>query len=186
MSLEDLQRLGLSERQAQSIDNYRSKGGRFRTKADFKKMYVVSDSLYERLEPFIDIPKVELNSADTTALMTLRGIGPYYAGKIIECRGRLGGYYEVDQLLEIYRMDEERLGPIREGIRVDTSVVRRINIWSLPEDSLVLHPYIGRNLARGIVRYRRVCDSAQWTAGDLLAGNVIDSAVFSSLRHYMK
>ena len=75
VTLEELVRLGLSERQAQSILNYREKGGRFRSKEDFKKMYVVSDSLYERLEPFIDIPKLELNAADSAALATLQGIG---------------------------------------------------------------------------------------------------------------
>ena len=46
VSLEDLQRLGFSEKQAQAIDNYRAKGGRFRRKADFAKSFVVDDSVY--------------------------------------------------------------------------------------------------------------------------------------------
>ena len=53
VSVEDLMRLGFSEKQALSIDNYRAKGGRFRRKSDFAKSYVVADSVYRRLEPYI-------------------------------------------------------------------------------------------------------------------------------------
>ena len=66
VSVEDLQRLGFSEKQALSIDNYRLKGGRFRRKEDFAKSYVVADSVYDRLEPYIVIPKLDINKADST------------------------------------------------------------------------------------------------------------------------
>ncbi|MCQ2137247.1 MAG: helix-hairpin-helix domain-containing protein [Bacteroidales bacterium] len=186
VSLEDLVRLGLSERQAESIENYRSKGGKFRVKEDFKKMYVVTDSLYERLEPFIDIPKVELNSADSTALVSLRGIGPYYARKIIEYRESLGGFYAVDQLLEVYGMDEERFAPLRECVKADASLIRPLDIWTLPEDSLARHPYLGRSGARSIVRFRRICPDSLWNAEGLLRENVLDSVSMIRLRHYIK
>ena len=67
VSDEDLQRLGFSPKQAASIVNYRNKGGRFRRKSDFAKSFVVSDSVFKRLEPFIDIPLVDLNLADSAA-----------------------------------------------------------------------------------------------------------------------
>ena len=118
VSLEDLQRLGLSPRQAESIDNYRSKGGCFRSKADFQKMYVVSDTLYQRLEPYIDIPLIDLNQADSAQLLALPGIGPYFAGKIVRYREKIKGYTSVDQLLEIYRFDQEKLDGIRDLVTV--------------------------------------------------------------------
>ena len=186
VSLADLVRLGLSERQAESIENYRSKGGRFSSKADFKKMYVVSDSLYERLEPFIDIPKVELNTADSTTLVSLRGIGPFYARKIMEYREQLGGYYSPEQVLEVYGMDEERFAPLRECVKVDVSLIRPLDIWGLPEDSLALHPYLGRGGARSIMRFRRICPDSLWTTASLLRENVLDSAAMTRLRHYVK
>ena len=67
VSLDDLMRLGFSEKQAQSILNYRAKGGRFRRPADFAKSYVVADSVFDRLEPYIDIPRIDINKADSTA-----------------------------------------------------------------------------------------------------------------------
>lgn len=186
VSVEDLVRLGLSEKQALTIENYRSKGGVFRSRSDFKKMYVVSDSLYERLEPFIDIPKLELNGADSTALVSLHGIGPYYARKIIEYRERLGGFHSPEQLLEIYGMDEERFAPIRSCVKTDTSLIRRMQIWEMSEESLASHPYIGRTAARSIIRYKKVCDSASWTLEGLVRENILDSATTLKLKHYVE
>ena len=84
VSVDDLCRLGFTRRQAESIDNYRKKGGRFRRKTDFSRSFVVSDSIYRRLEPYIDIPLVDLNVADSAALDALPGIGGLFAMKILE------------------------------------------------------------------------------------------------------
>ena len=153
---EELVRLGLSERQAEVIEHYREKGGQFRSKSDFAKMYVVSDSLYERLESFIDIPRLELNSADSTALVELRGIGPYYARRILSYRDSLGGYYATEQLLEIRGIDSTRYAGLAESIRADSTRIHPLRIWELPEDSLARHPYLGKQAAHNIARYRRV------------------------------
>ena len=83
VSVEDLQRLGFSPKQAASIDNYRSKGGRFRRKEDFAKSYVVADSVYRRLEAYIDIPLLDINRADSAAFDALPGIGGYFAAKMV-------------------------------------------------------------------------------------------------------
>ncbi|MGM9740930.1 MAG: ComEA family DNA-binding protein, partial [Candidatus Cryptobacteroides sp.] len=69
-TIDELRRLGFSLRQAEAIDNYRSKGGRFRRKSDFAKSYVVEDSVFRRLEPYIDIPLVDLNTADSAMFET--------------------------------------------------------------------------------------------------------------------
>ena len=183
---EDLVRLGLSERQAESILNYREKGGRFRAKEDFRKMYVVSDTLYERLEPFIDIPRLERNSADSAALVSLRCIGPWYAHKILEYRESLGGFYSVEQLLEVYGMDEERLAPLKPQVRVDASLVRPLRIWELGEEQLAAHPYVGRAAARSIARFRRVCDTSAWTLEHLVQENALDSISARRLKPYIK
>ena len=114
----DLQRLGFSEKQARSIVNYRLKGGRFRRKSDFAKSFVVSDSVFARLEPYIDIPLVDINSADSAAFDALPGIGPYFASQMVLYRAKIGGYTSVEQLLDIPWFDEERLAGIRDLIEV--------------------------------------------------------------------
>lgn len=152
-TVEELVRLGFSDKQAASIDNYRKKGGRFRRKEDFAKSFVVSDEIYRRLESFIDIPLTDINRADSAAFDALPGIGPYFAAKMVEQRRRLCGYSNPEQLLDIYNFGEDRYSKLKD--LVCCSPPRPYPLWSLPADSLRLHPYIGGWAeARGIVRFR--------------------------------
>ena len=185
VSLADLQRLGLSERQAESIENYRAKGGRFLNKADFRKMYVVSDTLYDRLEPFIEIPKLELNTADSAALVTLRGIGPWYARKILDYRDRLGGFVDLAQLREIDGIDDERLAGFADQVTVDPARIRRLDLWHASDTLLAAHPYIGPKGARSLLRYRQLYDSTRHTLDDLLRERVLPEENIEKLKNYI-
>lgn len=152
-TVEELVRLGFSDKQAASIDNYRKKGGRFRRKEDFARSFVVSDEIYRRLESFIEIPLTDINRADSAAFDALPGIGPYFAAKMVEQRRRLCGYSNPEQLLDIYNFGEDRYSKLKD--LVCCSPPRPYPLWSLPADSLRLHPYIGGWAeARGIVRFR--------------------------------
>lgn len=165
VSVGDLQRLGFSLKQAQSIDSYRSKGGRFRRKSDFARSFVVSDSVYARLEPFIDIPLLDINKADSADFDGLPGIGPYFAAKMVEHRERLHGYSYPEQLMDIWRFDSERYEAVRDLVTVGPS--EPYPLWSLPEDSLARHPYIGRYAARGVVLYMQNTPPGERSVMDL-------------------
>lgn len=186
VSVDELQRLGLSGRQAEVIDNYRSKGGRFRSKADFQKMYVVSDTLFARLEPFIEIPRLELNSADSAGLVALRGIGPYYARKILEYRERLGGFVDAAQLLEVDGIDADRFAGFSEDVTVDGKKIRRLDLWHASDSLLARHPYLGAKGARSVVRYRQLYDSARWTLRDLAQERVLPPENIEKLKKYIE
>ncbi len=172
VSVEDLCRLGFSPKQAESIDNYRKKGGVFRRKEDFARSYVVADSVYLRLEKYIDIPLVDLNDADLEQLDALPGIGEWYAKKIIEYRRELRGYTFKEQLLDIYNFDQEKY----DGLS-DLVVVRdpyRFPMWELPADSLKRHPYIGdMETARAIILYRDNNPRELWTVDGLCSAGVL-------------
>ena len=171
VSAEDLQRLGFSEKQAQSIENYRLKGGRFRRPSDFAKSYVVADSVYARLEPYIDIPRLDINKADSVALLDLPGIGPYFAGKIVQYRTRLGGYSTPEQLMEIYRFDAEKYAGLSDLITC--SEVPGFALWTLPEADLARHPHISRSEAHGIVLFRAHHAPSACTVEELLKARVL-------------
>lgn len=169
VSVEELMRLGFSEKQAMSIDSYRQKGGRFRRKSDFAKSFVVSDSIFRRLEPYIDIPLTDINHADSAAFDALPGIGPYFAAKMVEYRARLGGYSYPEQLMDIYHFDEEKFNSLKDLI--SCSPPEPYRLWQLPADSLRLHPYIGGwKQARAIVLLR------QNTSADALSVEAIRKA----------
>ena len=174
VSVEDLQRLGFSEKQAESIDNYRKKGGRFNRKSDFAKSFVVSDSVFRRLEPYIDIPRLNINQADSAAFDALPGIGPYFASEMVKYRQRLGGYSAVSQLLEIWNFGEERYDKLKDLVFVDKTEIRGFGLWSLPADSLRLHPHI-RNwkTAKAVVMYRENSPKSEWTVEALCRAGIL-------------
>ena len=71
---------------------------------------------------------IELNSADTTQLMLLRGIGSTFARRIVSYRALLGGYVRKEQLLEVYDLSRERYDAIAPHLRVDASQAVRLNV----------------------------------------------------------
>lgn len=152
---EELCRLGFSPKQAASIAEYRNKGGRFRRKSDFARSFVVSDSIYRRLEPYVDIPLIDLNLADSAAFDSLPGIGGWFASKMVAYRKELGGYSYKEQLMDIWKFDREKYDKLSDLITLDPIHIRPYPLWTHPADSLRLHPYI-RNYetARAIVLFR--------------------------------
>lgn len=179
IGLEDLQRLGFSEKQAQSILNYRAKGGRFRRKEDFAKSFVVADSVYKRLEPYIRIPKIDINRADSTALLDLPGIGPWFAGKIVRYRTELGGYSYPEQLLDIYRFDRDKYNALSDLITC--SEPEPYPLWTLSEANLARHPYISKAEAHGIVLYRAHQPGEACTLEGLKQAGVLSEEHYSAL-----
>ncbi len=181
-SVEDLCRLGFSLKQAQSIDNYRQKGGRFRRKEDFARSYVVADSVYRRLEPYIDIPLVDLNLADSAAFDALPGIGGWFASKIIEHRKALGGYSYKEQLLDIYRFDQEKFDGLKDLITISDEYTVPYHLWTLPADSLRRHPYIDNlETAKAIVLYRETMPADKWTVENLRDAGILSSEAADKL-----
>ena len=164
-------RLGFTLKQAESIENYRAKGGRFRRKSDFAKSYVVSDSIFRRLEPYIDIPLVDINTADSAAFDALPGIGPWFAARMVSFRKELHGYSCKEQLLDIYNFGQERYNGLQDLITV--SPAEPYPLWSLPEDSLRLHPFIDRHAAHAIVLFRENSPAEDLTVDALAAAGIL-------------
>lgn len=179
VSVEDLCRLGFSRKQALSIAHYRDKGGRFRRKEDFARSFVVSDSVYARLEKYIDIPLLDINSADSAAFDCLPGIGGHFAAKMVEYRRALGGYSYAEQLMDIYNFDSGKFDRLKDLISVGASAPFRL--WSMPEDSLCQHPYVSRSAARAIILYRDNNPRSLWTVKGLADAGILDSVTASKL-----
>lgn len=93
---------------------------------------------------------VDLNSTDTTELKRVPGIGSYYAKRIVDYRERLGGYVNVDQLLEINRLPDT----LRVWFCVRDSIVRKIKLNSASFSQLLSHPYLNYEQVKVIVNRR--------------------------------
>ena len=125
-------RLGLRDKTIKTIENYLSKGGHFYNPEDLQKIYGLREDEYERLKPYIKIESniskandnfvsfkskeeiqsvktyaarysiIDVNIADTTAFISLPGIGSKLATRIVNFRDKLGGFYSIDQIGETF------------------------------------------------------------------------------------
>jgi DNA uptake protein ComE-like DNA-binding protein len=165
-------RLGLKPYIASNIQEYKRKGGSFRTPTDFAKVYGVSAEKFKELESYIKIAEiksvkteigttkrvdiiVELNSADTTLLMQVKGIGRGYAKGIVRFRQITGGFVSVDQLSEVYGMRPDNLEKIRPYCKVNTDLIKKINVNIASVERLRAHPYLNFYKAKAIYELRR-------------------------------
>ena len=182
VSENELCRLGFTGKQASSIINYRLKGGRFHRKTDFAKSFVVSDSIYRRLEPYIDIPLVDLNLADSADFDALPGIGGWFASRMVAYRNALQGYSYKEQLMDIWKFDAEKFALLSDLVVVSDEHKKSYPLWTYPADSLARHPYI-RNLevARSIVRYRENTPKEKWSVEGLERAGILSHETASKI-----
>lgn len=176
-SINDLQTLGFSKGIASRMVRYREKGGVFRIKSDVLKMYGVDSAHYQQLYAFIALPekqeskspfeskpktftkksveKFDLNLADTAQLKKIYGIGEKLSLRILKYRDALGGFIAMDQMKEIYGLDSAVVNRLLKQAFIDSGfTVSKININSISEKELAIHPYISNKEAKAIVAYR--------------------------------
>ena len=196
-------RLGLSPGQARVVKNFEKKGGKFETKEDVKKLFVISAELYNELEPFIVLPEkivkkqeiksgyvrkaqqiIELNTADSTRLVEVKGIGPVFAKRIIAYRAKLGGFNNVLQLKEVYGINEENFQRIAGSVTADSTQVRKINVNSAGITDLKRHPYIGPGVAQALVNYRNEHGEYESIA-DIKKCDLVSADLYSKIAPYL-
>ena len=98
---------------------------------------------------------VFLNSADTTDLKKVPGIGSYFARQIVNYRNRLGGFSSIEQLAEIEDFPIESLTFFAVSTD-ELGKIHRLNVNKLSLNELKRHPYINFYMARAIVDFRRL------------------------------
>lgn len=115
-----------------------------------------ADSLRKQPQkPQYAIVKVELNRADTSDIMRIPGFGSKRAQKIVEYRDKLGGFYSLAQLKEIYILQNIKLEYVEKYFTADRQLIRKININQCDYKTLIAHPYFDSYLTKTILNYRQ-------------------------------
>jgi len=169
---EDWMYLGLSEKQTNVIMRFLNH--KLYTNEALKKIYVLPDTVYHLIKDSTVYPAhifdeketfvkkkspsintiLELNTIDSLELISINGIGPFYASQIINYRNKLGGFYKREQLMEIWKMKEETYQILMESLIIDTSTLQKIHLNTVSFEKLKNHPYLSYSQANSIVKMR--------------------------------
>ena len=199
-------KLGLKPYVAANILKFRAKGAQFRTPESFSKVYGISAEKFSELEPYISIKSsetalrsdsakqiavqkvenivVELNTADTTLLMQVKGVGRFLARGIVRFRMQAGGFVSVEQLRDVYGMREENYLKIKDSFRVNTGLVQKIQVNTASVDKPKNHPYLSFYQAKAIYELRRK-EGKLKSVHDLKQIDEIDEQVLVKLAPYL-
>ena len=174
-----LTRWGFSPKQAEVVVRYRDASGGIYSAEHFKRCYVVSDEMAEKIVPYMIFspkreaetmvaqpqsesettapkPLVDINTADSATLVAVDGIGPKSASEIIKYRKLLGGYHSVEQLSELKCITESNFEKILHKISCDSFVISKIDINFASPKELERHPYVSAQTLRRIIKQRQL------------------------------
>ena len=126
---------------------------------------------------------IELNQADTLTLKKIPGIGSTFARRIVGYRELLGGFYTVEQLAEVYGIDEERYNALHTWFKVDTTCIQPLRVNQLSFKELLRHPYLNTSQVRQIERLRRKAPLQSWN--DLILLEEFSAIDRQRLRPYL-
>ena len=98
---------------------------------------------------------IDINRADSAAFRRIPGIGPVFSSRIVRYRDLLGGFFEKEQLLEVYGLDSSHYEQIRPHLLMDTiCTIRRIDMNKATFGDLIRHPYLDRNQVNALLALR--------------------------------
>ncbi|MBQ4533540.1 MAG: helix-hairpin-helix domain-containing protein [Alistipes sp.] len=177
VSVEYLESVGFSRKQAEVVVKYRDAIGGIDNEQEFRACYVVSEEMADRLLPYVIFAEqksateneakesekrtenaalVEINSADMEALVAVNGIGEKSASEIIKYRELLGGYHSVEQLAELKCVTEENFAKFLSQICCDSCKIKKIDINFAGPKELERHPYVSARTLRRIIKQRQL------------------------------
>lgn len=216
ISLEQWQELGVHKNVAVTIQKYLSKGGRFKSPEDLRKIYTLPKQDAERLIPYVRIrnsalqepPKantalyseapvnkspafskkhyeiIDINKADTSAFISLPGIGSKLAQRIINFREKLGGFCSVQQVGETRFLPDSTFQKIKPFLALKSTELKKMDINHSDINELKSHPYIDYNIANAIVQYRNQ-NGLYKSLDDLRKIHIIDDVLFGKIQPYL-
>lgn len=207
-TFEELLAIGIHRNQTRNIIRYRERGGRFYKKEDILKIYGFTADMYTGIEAYIsveqkkrphtsaadtrkektrtnDIFMFEINTSSVDDLVRIPGIGDYRARKIIEYREKLGGYYNYNQLLEVYSIDSSVITSIQRHTYIDSSHIKKLNINIAEFRDILVHPYGGYRVAKDIMQYRTIQKTIT-SIEELHEENILTKTEYEKLSTYLQ
>jgi DNA uptake protein ComE-like DNA-binding protein len=128
--------------------------------------------------------RIDLNTADSSLLTQLPGIGPVLAARTIKYRNRMGGFADVAQLGEIYGTDPELVERLASQLSADASLIRKIPVNTATFKDLISHPYLNEQQVRGILNYRKLQNRIN-NPDELVKNHILEREDAEKIRPYL-
>jgi len=201
---DEWKRLGISDKTIRTILNYRSKGGKFRSAEDIKKIWGIKKEDAERLIPFVqmqatqypakptkdppdpqpkqpvthNIPKeIDINTATAEEWKALPGIGEVLANRIIKFRERIGGFGSMEQLHKTYGISDSVFLAIGPYLKLDPANLPKLNLNTASAYDMQRRLNIPAAVAKAIIIYREQNGPYQ-SANDLKKVVLVSDTLF--------
>ncbi|MBK7850513.1 MAG: helix-hairpin-helix domain-containing protein [Bacteroidetes bacterium] len=151
------------------------KGWKIQNERGSEKVYGFKNADYNRLQTYISLPDsgtyysdkkaakekkkealhVDLAKADSLEILKLPGIGPGFTHRIIAYRNKLGGFYSLEQLHEVWGFSDSLYTTLTGLVYLsDTVPFNPLRINTISKEELKSHPYVGYKLAGLLINYR--------------------------------
>lgn len=130
------------------------------------------------------IQPFDINTADTSQLIALKGIGSTLAARIVKYRDGLGGFITPEQFRDVYGLDSVALVELQKFAQI-RSAVRKISINTASAEDLDRHPFLSRRQAQIIVSYREQ-HGAYSSAESLKPIRILDAKTIEKIAPYLE
>jgi competence ComEA-like helix-hairpin-helix protein len=132
-----------------------------------------------------EIKKININTADTNEWKKLYGIGKVLSNRIVSFREKLGGFYSVEQIKEVYGLKPETYEQIKPSLYVDKNfTIRKIDLNNFDVKKIAAHPYIDWDLANLLIAYRKQHNGFK-TIYEITRSGLVNDKLYRKLVPYL-
>lgn len=179
---EEFKKLGLTEKQIKTINNYLNKGGKFHIKDDFRKIYGIRNQQFLLLKPYILLPSQKPTSTKTDKKIIFNtdsmfvfdpntateeeflslGFSKKQISTIKNYLKKIGSFKITEDFKKVYGISEKQFNRVAPYINIkikEQAIEKEIKITldlnSATIEELIKIKGIGTYTAKAIIKYRK-------------------------------
>lgn len=108
---------------------------------------------YQKKKDYYDFT-IEVNAATQQDYERLYGIGKVYAERIVTFRNKLGGFYSINQIKDVFGIEDSTFQKFKKNLTIKPAKVQKIDINNATFEELSANPYFFSTVAKQIIGYR--------------------------------
>lgn len=129
------------------------------------------------------ITSFEINSVSAKTLIQV-GVQQEVAYRIVKFREKLGGFYAIQQLKDVFGLTDSEYNLIASKYTINKNHIKRIDFNAASFEQLSAHPYISSKLANQIISFRTKYKPFE-SSEDVNKLYLVDDELFKKLNPYV-